>query len=313
MIPVNYTRDIDRHIISKAAPRSRYTFLNILIFIGLCLGVIAFILALTTKCKSHDVEQYSSNPVPSGQQPDFKKYREYSSDYDKYKQLTLPRDSKLPLVSGLCLTRNRPELLQNAIYDFVNQTYTKKELVVMYDEDDSATIDFINNYKQQYNNLITKHNIHFYECPKNISIGEKRNISVKKALGKLSIIWDDDDRYDPERIEIMTKASMLHPDNAIESQQVIINNITTGKQYVTGGDQAYYPGTMIIPTQLLKNKYSTHRGRQQGEDSDARDKIKAKNKLTIVHLPHLYVYTFHEKNTIPDTHKDIMQNDTIAL
>ena len=48
----------------------------------------------------------------------------------------------LPLISCICITRNRPGYLSKAIVCFKQQTYPNKELVILYEEDDLLTAAF---------------------------------------------------------------------------------------------------------------------------------------------------------------------------
>src|SRR5579872_5490009 len=48
-----------------------------------------------------------------------------------------------PLISCLCITRKKPHMLSRAIRCFMEQSYSNKELVIVYESDDMATIELV--------------------------------------------------------------------------------------------------------------------------------------------------------------------------
>ena len=91
-------------------------------------------------------------------------------------------------ISCICPTYNRPELLKESIKMFINQTYKNKELIII---DDSFNKE---------NVCTTIENIKYYYVDK-MSIGSKRNLAISYATGDVIAFWDDDDYYDPKRLE----------------------------------------------------------------------------------------------------------------
>jgi glycosyltransferase involved in cell wall biosynthesis len=94
-----------------------------------------------------------------------------------------------PAVSCICLTYGRPELLEEAIYSFLQQDYAgQKELIVL------------NDYDQQ--TLAFEHpEVRVINIPKRFrTVGEKRNMAVALAAHDLLFVWDDDDICLPHRL-----------------------------------------------------------------------------------------------------------------
>lgn len=97
--------------------------------------------------------------------------------------------SNNPLASCLCPTYNRPHLLNELVYCFLNQTYNNKELIILNDDPyveyylDEPNIKIIN-YKKRFN-----------------SLGEKRNESLKYINGDYVFFLDDDDIYYSNHLE----------------------------------------------------------------------------------------------------------------
>src|SRR5688572_3738294 len=79
-----------------------------------------------------------------------------------------------PLISCVCVTRNRPNLLQNVIACFLSQTYPNKELVIVYEDDDVATKVFL---KQQ---RMPEISIFEVASASKLTLGALRNFSISK-------------------------------------------------------------------------------------------------------------------------------------
>lgn len=96
---------------------------------------------------------------------------------------------RTPAVSCICPTYGRPELLEEAIYSFLQQDYAgTKELLVL------------NDYAEQ--TLVFDHpEVHVINLPQRFrTVGEKRNAAVALASHDLLFVWDDDDIYLPHRL-----------------------------------------------------------------------------------------------------------------
>lgn len=94
-----------------------------------------------------------------------------------------------PAVSCICLTYARPELLEEALYSFLEQEYSgPKELIVL------------NDYAEQ--SLIFDHpEVRIINLPRRFrTVGEKMNAAVALASHNLLFVWDDDDIYLPHRL-----------------------------------------------------------------------------------------------------------------
>ncbi|HWI53962.1 MAG TPA: class I SAM-dependent methyltransferase [Symbiobacteriaceae bacterium] len=95
----------------------------------------------------------------------------------------------LPLVSCLCPTYGRPQMLREAIWSFLQQDYPNKELIIVNDHDQPVCLD------REYPGVSV------YNLPERLAnLGEKRNHTVRLARGEILLNWDDDDLYLPWRI-----------------------------------------------------------------------------------------------------------------
>ena len=91
-----------------------------------------------------------------------------------------------PLVTALCVTRDRPDWLNNAVRCFKLQTFTDSELLIVAD---GAPVKVENDPRIRVVNLRSR--------PE--SLGEKRNIGCDIA-GYIIAIWDDDDYHSQGRL-----------------------------------------------------------------------------------------------------------------
>lgn len=95
-----------------------------------------------------------------------------------------------PAVSCIMPTKGRPSLVPFAIRQFLGQTYTSRELIIVADEKDDVP-------------CLPEHpQIQVvFAPPGQQSIGAKRNLACEAAKGRFVAHWDDDDLHDPRRLE----------------------------------------------------------------------------------------------------------------
>jgi glycosyltransferase involved in cell wall biosynthesis len=102
------------------------------------------------------------------------------------------------MISCLCITRgDRPEMLSEAVSDFVRQTFSDRELVILHDGDDT-----IQGAVRAIAAARAGASIRIERVPPGPSLGELRNIAIARAHGEWICQWDDDDRYHPERLRL---------------------------------------------------------------------------------------------------------------
>jgi glycosyltransferase involved in cell wall biosynthesis len=94
-----------------------------------------------------------------------------------------------PLVTCLCLTRNRREWLPKAIACFQLQTYANRELLIVADGEEVADLIPENDAR-----------IRLVYAWSGLSVGRKRNFGCGLAQGSVIAHWDDDDYSAPERL-----------------------------------------------------------------------------------------------------------------
>ncbi len=91
-------------------------------------------------------------------------------------------------VSAIMPTRSRPTLSRVTLDCFLVQTYERRELVILDDEDDPSFAD-----------PPVAHCVSYLRRPR-LTIGAKRNVLCETARGEVIIHWDSDDWSAPNRI-----------------------------------------------------------------------------------------------------------------
>lgn len=105
--------------------------------------------------------------------------------------------AKQPLVSVIIPTKDRPEMLTQAIQSVLNQTFTELEIIVVND----GGVDV----QSVISRLNTNGNIVYKKHDRAIERSAARNTGISAARGKYIAYLDDDDNYYPNHIETLVK------------------------------------------------------------------------------------------------------------
>lgn len=99
-------------------------------------------------------------------------------------------ETKLPLVSCIMPTYNRPQFIASAINQFLQQAYPNKELIIIDDSEFSIErlVPKIDSIDYSYHKVKS-------------DLGTKRNRACERAKGQIIIHLDDDDFYAPDWLE----------------------------------------------------------------------------------------------------------------
>jgi len=161
--------------------------------------------------------------------------------------------NNLPLASFVCITFNRPELLNELLYCFLAQDYENKELIIINDKSDIKYV--YDDPKVIIYNLSERF----------ISIGQKRNYSRNVVNGDFIFNTDDDDIYYSNHISRLLNYHLEHMEfdiigNAIGYCSENNENIRTWKINVP------FNGTSIKKEYFKKNYFPHYKS--CGEDVD---------------------------------------------
>lgn len=112
-------------------------------------------------------------------------------------------DKKLPLVSVIVPTYNRPKELAAALQSIVNQTYSPVEVIVI--NDGGKDIELV---IQRFEKKLP---VIYINQPENRGAGASRNAGMAMAKGKYIAFLDDDDQYRPEHLYMLVAELETNP------------------------------------------------------------------------------------------------------
>ena len=202
---------------------------------------------------------------------------------------------KNPLVSCLCVTHQKPQMLQRVIDCFRNQSYANRQLVIVYEESDELTCGFLHGHTWEESIKLVK----VPDKPVKFSLGKLRNLSLEQADGDYVCQWDDDDWYDPDRLSIQMKAIFKADRPAsILSRWVVFDAITI-KAYLSC--RRLWEGSVMCRKDIIQNR--SYPEIAKGEDTEMIDYLSKNDWLAVIDdRPELYIYTYHGANTWESAH-----------
>lgn len=194
-----------------------------------------------------------------------------------------------PLVSCLMVTARRTGLAWRAIQCFRAQTYPARELVIINDDPDPELHDRVTG-------LGDERIRHVRLPPQGTTLGALRNIAVSHARGDLVAQWDDDDLYDPERIEVQVAAlESLAADVCLLRREQMWWPAT--RRLATSPPRAW-EGSMLA----RRSAMGLYPEQRRGEDTALMTRLIRGARAVILDAPWLYIYVFHGANTFDAGH-----------
>lgn len=194
------------------------------------------------------------------------------------------------LVSCVCVTRNKPVLLERAIECFLAQTYENKELIVLYEDDDAATEAFLGK------GFAPGSGIRVFRVPAypKMTLGELRNAAIKIARGEFVCQWDDDDWYHMNRIELQYRSLFNEGRHGSILTQWLVYDCLTATAYLS--NIRLWEGSILCRNRVLQEK--AYEDKPLGEDTATIEYLAARNSLWLLNeMPNLYIYVYHGSNS----------------
>jgi beta-1,4-mannosyltransferase len=111
------------------------------------------------------------------------------------------------LVSVYMPTKNRLQLLQRAVESVLSQTHRELELWVVDDGSTDGTYEYLRSLSVADPRVRFIRNEHSQGAPR------ARNLAIERSSGEFVTGIDDDDRFDPRRIEMLLSAWQQHAAN----------------------------------------------------------------------------------------------------
>ncbi len=115
-----------------------------------------------------------------------------------------------PKVSIIIPTYNRTEYLKKAIQSALNQTYKEIEVIVVDDNKNKPEIrEWVEMLMKEYPQVL------YVQNDKNLGGGRNRNRGIEAATGELIAFLDDDDYFEPDKIQMQTECYQSHADDNV--------------------------------------------------------------------------------------------------
>lgn len=198
-------------------------------------------------------------------------------------------EPELPLISALMVTRNRLRQAQLAIQTFRAQTYLNRELVVVDDDPDPSLARWISAHADPQIRLVRLPDA---QQP----LGALRNLALEQARGLYVCQWDDDDLYDPVRLEVQLKT--LRASGAQASLLARWMIWWPHHQRLALSCYRNWEGSLLCRRSLMP----TYPCLRRGEDSLLLEELSNSVRLARIDMPRLYLYIVHGMNTFEQQH-----------
>ncbi|HEY3800167.1 MAG TPA: glycosyltransferase [Caulobacteraceae bacterium] len=199
------------------------------------------------------------------------------------------RFGQTPKVSCLMVTRGRLDQVAFAIRAYAAQTWAQRELVVVAP---AATLAGIETLAAQLGAL----DIVLFAAPQGVSLGDLRNFAIARARGDVMLQWDDDDLYDPLRIEL-TMSVMLKTDAAA----VFLERWLLwwpARRLAGVSNRRVWEGSIAV----WRAHATIYPALQRGEDTPVLEYLAASRQIVLFDAPLQYVYAVTGRNTWDAAH-----------
>lgn len=191
-----------------------------------------------------------------------------------------------PLVSCLMVTRGDLDLVQYSVACYRRQTYPRRELVVVTDAEAVRPVeDFLRARGVPDSGVIGV-------APKpGLTLGDLRNIAVAHARGDIMVQWDDDDLFDPRRIEgLVAVLTQSEAAAAFLSRWLVW---WPERRIAAVSNQRIWEGSMAV----WRDCMPVYPAAPRGEDSAVVDCLARHHTVALIDLPCQYVYAVTGRNT----------------
>jgi mannosyltransferase OCH1-like enzyme/GT2 family glycosyltransferase len=194
-----------------------------------------------------------------------------------------------PAVSCLMVTKDRSSTARRAIACFRAQTYPALELVVVEDGTDDAL--------EEHLRELDDPRIRHHRLPaEGRTLGELRNEAVDRATGPYVCQWDDDDLYDPERVETQMAALLaLGADACFLARERLW---WPARHRLALSCTRLWEGSMVC----AKDHLPRYPALRRGEDTPVAEELVRGHRVVSVDAPELYTYVCHGGNTFAEAH-----------
>jgi len=204
------------------------------------------------------------------------------------------------------VTRDRLALAKRAVMCFAAQTHQNRELVVLSDGEPR-----VRHALERFAAALRLENVRFVQEQRpDLTLGALRNAAMNVAIGDIVCQWDDDDCYHPDRIRLQLDSMLRESGRACfltdhlhyleDANAVLWIDWTLSER---GRREQLVPGTLMMFKDDRFRYPEVGPYSRSGEDSALlHDLYDAVAVAAAKDLGHLYLYTFHGRNTFDKGH-----------
>jgi mannosyltransferase OCH1-like enzyme/glycosyltransferase involved in cell wall biosynthesis len=195
----------------------------------------------------------------------------------------------LPLISCLMVTRGHLPFVKRAIECFQAQTYGNIELVIVFDGLGDGLAGLVAGFNDPRIRLMRPRQDGW-------PLGVLRNFARACAQGAYVCQWDDDDLYDPLRLEVQYKVLISTKASACILMRWMM--WWPNKERLAVSGYRNWEGSLLCDIRAMPR----YPAKSKGEDTVAIDDLTANARVAVLDLPRLYTYVVHGSNTFDEAH-----------
>jgi len=192
-----------------------------------------------------------------------------------------------PLVSCVMPTCNRRRFVSQAIWYFLRQNYSSRELIIV-DDGEDAIADLVPDDER----------IHYVHLAERLPVGAKRNLACEMSHGELVAHWDDDDWIAPQRLSVQVAELVASGADICGARELLYYHIDAGEAWLyryPADERPWLAGGTLL---YRRSAWAEHPFPEHhvGEDSAFVWQFPP-DRLHAVDDVSLYVATIHPHNT----------------
>lgn len=196
-----------------------------------------------------------------------------------------------PLISCVCVTRNRGHVIGPAIASYLAQDWPNKELIIVEDGSDNLFPIAAQIATCRY----------YYLGSGAFGIGTKRNVGSDAAAGEFICSWDDDDWSAPNRLTEQARKIISNGRGLTGFHSMLFWNQSNNCGYkYSHGTEDYCLGTSLFYRKAFWARHPFIAGSEKmREDNDFVMQARRNDDLRAIDAGQLMVARIHEDNICP--------------
>ncbi len=193
------------------------------------------------------------------------------------------------------VTRGNLRLLKYSVQCYRQQTYPNRELVVVTDAAVAASVEgFLRQGGVPNLDLVG-----VAPSPR-LTLGDRRNIAMRRARGDIFVQWDDDDLFDPRRIA--AAVATLQQTKAAAAFLMRWLVWWPRRSVAAISHRRLWEGSMAV----WRDHAPVYPALPQGEDTKAVELLAHNHLIALMDVPCHYIYSVTGQNTWPPAHFEYM-------